>query len=210
MQNFYQQNSFTNSKNLNNMNRSIMSFNSNSITPSYPNSFNTNNNSTINTVVDNNNINNNNNSNNSGLPASYLNFIATNLSNNQDFLNSSQTEKNWLNSSLNDKNWLNNSLNLPPELRYNFNTQVLLNFFYLFVYSIVSIRYQSLDEMVGKIIEDESLLASTNALNFSFKSINGRQQMQFQHHTQHQQQQQLLLNQSLSKNFLKQNLEKYY
>ena len=44
----------------------------------------------------------------SGLPTSYLNFIASTLSNNQDFLNSSQT----------DKNWLNNSLSLPPELRW--------------------------------------------------------------------------------------------
>lgn len=66
---------------------------------------------------------------------------------NSDFLNSSQTEKSWLNSSYNERNigfnnsQLNSSLNLPPEL-----------------------RYQSLADLVSKIIQEEDgLMASGNA-----------------------------------------------
>ena len=65
---------------------------------------------------------------------------------NSDYLNSSQTEKTWLNSSFNERNIgfnnsLNSSLNLPPEL-----------------------RYQSLADLVSKIIQEEDgLMASGNA-----------------------------------------------
>ena len=44
-------------------------------------------------------------------------------------------------------------------------------------------RYKSLDEMVGKIVEDEtqkSLLASSNALNISFKQLNNQHQLLLQ------------------------------
>lgn len=106
----------------------------------------------------------------------YFNYLAQtqhnqqnqqNRQNSQDFLNSSQTEKNWLNSSLNEKNWLNNSLNLPTEQ-----------------------RYQSLNEMVTKIVEDEkSLLASGNASTLlSFKAL-ASHQLQQQQHQQYQIQQ---------------------
>ncbi|CAF0915250.1 unnamed protein product [Brachionus calyciflorus] len=73
-----------------------------------------------------------------------------------NFFNQSfgKDDKNWLNNSFGDKSWLNNSLCLPPEQ-----------------------RYQSLNEMVTKIIDDEaqkSLMASGNSLNLahSFNQLN--------------------------------------
>jgi len=97
-----------------------------------------------------------------------FNFSPQHRQNSQDFLNSSQTEKSWLNSSLNEKNWLNNSLNLPAEQ-----------------------RYQSLNEMVSKIVEDEkNLLASGNASTLLSMRSMASHQLQQHHHQQQQQQKQ--------------------
>lgn len=83
----------------------------------------------------NNNSNNNNTNWSNGLPSNYLNYIEMiNSSNNNNNNNNLTTvAQDYLNSSGNEKNFLNSSLNLPIEQRYN-----------------------SLNEMVAKIIEDEA------------------------------------------------------
>ncbi|RMZ93969.1 hypothetical protein BpHYR1_046533 [Brachionus plicatilis] len=83
------------------------------------------------------------------------------------YLNQSygKEDKNWLNNSFGDRSWLNNSMCLPPEQ-----------------------RYQSLNEMVTKIVDDEaqkSLMASGNSVTLSnsfgqIKNPNQNQIMYFQ------------------------------
>lgn len=96
----------------------------------------------------------------------YLSYLASSFANGNDYLNSSQTEKSWLNASFNDKSCLNNSLCFPPEL-----------------------RYQSLNEMVSKIVEDEtqkSLMASANSLTFAQFRANSSTQKSQQFQPQNQ------------------------
>jgi hypothetical protein len=80
------------------------------------------------------NNNNNNNANwSNGLPSNYLNYIEMINSSNNNNNSLTTAAQDYLNSSGNEKNFLNSSLNLPIEQRYN-----------------------SLNEMVAKIIEDEA------------------------------------------------------
>lgn len=84
-----------------------------------------------------------------------------------NYLNQSygKEDKNWLNNSFGDRSWLNNSMCLPPEQ-----------------------RYQSLNEMVTKIVDDEaqkSLMASGNSVTLSsslnqIKNTNQNQIVYFQ------------------------------